>query len=85
MTIFRNIQMVTKQKLREQRHTVETLRQQSILKTEQTSQVNESIASSWQRSVSAAIPKERSAAPLLSLAQNSRLHWILPCNIVAMI
>lgn len=37
--------MVTKQKLREQRHTVETLRQQSILKTEQTSQVNESIAS----------------------------------------
>ena len=61
--------MVTKQKLREQRHTVETLRQQSILKTEQTSQVNESIASSWQRSVSAAIPKERSAAPLLSLAQ----------------
>ncbi|BBF78591.1 transcriptional regulator [Acinetobacter ursingii] len=61
--------MVTKQKLREQRHTVETLRQQSILKTGQTSQVNESIASSWQRSVSAAIPKERSAAPLLSLAQ----------------
>ncbi len=61
--------MVTKQKLREQRHTVETLRQQSILKAEQTSQVNESIASSWQRSVSAAIPKERSAAPLLSLAQ----------------
>ena len=61
--------MVTKQKLREQRHTVETLRQHSILKTEQTSQVNESIASSWQRSVSAAIPKERSAAPLLSLAQ----------------
>ena len=61
--------MVTKQMLREQRHTVETLRQQSILKTGQTSQVNESIASSWQRSVSAAIPKERSAAPLLSLAQ----------------
>lgn len=61
--------MVTKQKLREQRHTVETLRQHSILKTEQTSQVNESIASSWQRSVSAAIPKERSAAPLFSLAQ----------------
>lgn len=61
--------MVTKQKLREQRHTVETLRQHSILKTGQTSQVNESIASSWQRSVSAAIPKERSAAPLLSLAQ----------------
>ncbi|MCU4414043.1 transcriptional regulator [Acinetobacter sp. WU_MDCI_Axc73] len=61
--------MVTKQKLREQRHAVETLRQQSILKTEQTNQVNESITSSWQRSVSAAIPKERSAAPLLSLAQ----------------
>ncbi|MFW2039848.1 transcriptional regulator [Acinetobacter ursingii] len=61
--------MVTKQKLREQRHTVETLRQHSILKIGQTSQVNESIASSWQRSVSAAIPKERSAAPLLSLAQ----------------
>ncbi|MBK0062101.1 MULTISPECIES: transcriptional regulator [unclassified Acinetobacter] len=61
--------MVTKQKLREQRSTVETLRQESILSTQQAGQLNESIASSWQRSVSAAIPKERSAAPLLSLAQ----------------
>ncbi|RKG35507.1 transcriptional regulator [Acinetobacter guerrae] len=61
--------MVTKQKLREQRSRVETLRQQSISSTQQAGEMNESIASSWQRSVSAAIPKERSAAPLLTLVQ----------------
>ena len=41
-------------------------------------QLNESIESSWQRSVQAAIPENRSAAPLVSLAQQkSALHQAL--------
>ncbi|WP_130804686.1 transcriptional regulator [Acinetobacter ihumii] len=61
--------MITKQQLREQRDRIDTFRQQEQGSIAQSGQLNESIASSWQRSVSAAIPKERSAAPLLSLTQ----------------
>ncbi len=51
------------------------------LSKQQNSQLNESIASSWQRSAQAEIPENRSAAPLVNLSpqsqQQSALHHAL--------
>lgn len=62
--------MFTKQDLLHQRHTIDKLRNQSVLTPQHAEKIEQSIASSWQRSASADIPKERLAAPLLKPASN---------------
>ncbi|KXZ69789.1 Acetoin dehydrogenase operon transcriptional activator AcoR [Acinetobacter venetianus] len=62
--------MFTKQGLLQQRKSVDQLKRQNSLSPQNAEKLGQSIASSWQRSASSAIPKERLAAPLLS--QNSK-------------
>ncbi|MFG0587893.1 transcriptional regulator [Acinetobacter sp. YQ_14] len=62
--------MFTKQDLLQQRKSVDQLKRQNSLSPQNAEKLGQSIASSWQRSASSAIPKERLAAPLLS--QNSK-------------
>ena len=70
--------MMTQQDLLKKRQNIEQLRHGMSLSNTQKLQLNESIESSWQRSVQAAIPENRSAAPLVSLAQQkSALHHAL--------
>ncbi|MGE8683660.1 MAG: transcriptional regulator [Acinetobacter sp.] len=70
--------MMTQQDLLKKRQNIEQLRHGMSLSNTQKMQLNESIESSWQRSVQAAIPENRSAAPLVSLAQQkSALHQAL--------
>src|SRR5690606_40498151 len=59
--------MMTKQDLMEKRHNTDQLRQNSSLSPLHAEQLGQSIASSWQRSSSAEIPKNRLAAPLTDL------------------
>ena len=61
--------MLNKQALLQKRHQIETLRQNSSLSLQHADQLGQSILSSWQRSNSAAIPKDRDAAPLISQKQ----------------
>lgn len=63
--------MFTKQDLLQQRKSVDQLKRQNSLSPQNAEKLGQSIASSWQRSASSAIPKERLAAPLLS--QNSKI------------
>lgn len=58
--------MFTKQELIRQRQSIDQLKQQNSLSPQSAEKLEQSIASSWQRSVSSSIPKERLAAPLLS-------------------
>ncbi len=62
--------MFTKLELQQQRDRIEGLRQQLSVSPTHAQQLGQSIASSWQRSVSAEIPKDRLAAPLA----DSRAH-----------
>ncbi|WP_043970386.1 MULTISPECIES: transcriptional regulator [Acinetobacter] len=58
--------MHTKKELLQQRKQVEQLRTQSSLNPQHAEKMEQSIASSWERSTLADIPKERLAAPLLN-------------------
>lgn len=66
--------MFTKQELLLRRKSIDLLSTTPNMSPQHVERVGQSIASSWQRSVSAAIPKERLAAPLLlpKSAQNSQ-------------
>jgi len=79
--------MHTKKELLQQRKQVEQLRTQSSLNPQHAEKMEQSIASSWERSSLADIPKERLAAPLSNqlteprsslrnILQNS-LQWCL--------
>lgn len=57
--------MFTKNELQQQRERIENLRQQLSVSPSHAQQLGQSIASSWQRSVTAEIPQDRVAAPLL--------------------
>ncbi|WP_111891410.1 helix-turn-helix domain-containing protein [Acinetobacter sp. MB5] len=57
--------MFTKKDLSHHRGAVEQLRQSITWSPQQAQEIGQSIMSSWQRSVSACIPKERMAAPLV--------------------
>ncbi|PIL67587.1 transcriptional regulator, partial [Acinetobacter baumannii] len=66
--------MFTKKDLLQQRMLIDQLRTQNSLSPQNAAKLGQSIASSWERSASAAIPKERFAAPLLerkSASQNA--------------
>ncbi|MFZ7812073.1 transcriptional regulator [Acinetobacter lwoffii] len=63
--------MMTKQDLMEKRHNTDQLRQNSSLSPLHAEQLGQSIASSWQRSSSAEIPKNRLAAPLTDLKKTT--------------
>ena len=56
--------MLSQQDLLQKRDTIEQLRQSSSLSLNHADQLGQSIVSSWQRSNSASIPKDREAAPL---------------------
>jgi len=56
--------MMNKQALLEKRQRIDQFRQSSSLSPLHAEQLGQSIASSWQRSASAAIPKDRMAAPI---------------------
>ncbi|MDQ1207317.1 hypothetical protein QE380_000240 [Acinetobacter baylyi] len=62
--------MFTKQDLLQQRNSIDQLRRQNSLSPQNAEKLGQSIASSWQRSATAEIPKERLAAPLMT--QQSR-------------
>lgn len=62
--------MFTKQDLLQQRNSIDQLRRQNSLSPQNAEKLGQSIASSWQRSATAKIPKERLAAPLTT--QQSR-------------
>ncbi|OTG80177.1 transcriptional regulator [Acinetobacter sp. ANC 5054] len=77
--------MMMRQDLSEKRQNIEQLRQGMSLSKRQSSQLNESIASSWQRSAQAEIPETRSAAPLVALtpqgqAQSALQHALQHCK-----
>jgi hypothetical protein len=57
--------MFTKKDLLQQRTLIDQLRTQNSLSPQNAAKLGQSIASSWERSASAAIPKERFAAPLV--------------------
>jgi len=66
--------MFTKKDLLQQRTLIDQLRTQNSLSPQNAAKLGQSIASSWERSASAAIPKERFAAPLVdkkSASQNA--------------
>ncbi|OTG82258.1 transcriptional regulator [Acinetobacter sp. ANC 4648] len=58
--------MLNTQALLQKRHQIEILRQNSSLSLQHADQLGQSIVSSWQRSNSAEIPKNREAAPLIN-------------------
>ena len=64
--------MLSQQSLSQKRDQIELLRQRSSLSLKHADQLGQSIASSWQRSHSAAIPKDRDAAPLIHLKQDRK-------------
>ena len=59
--------MLNQQELTNKRNMIEQLRQSSSLSSKHADQLGQSIASSWQRSKSAAIPVDREAAPLMNV------------------
>ncbi|ATO20192.1 transcriptional regulator [Acinetobacter sp. LoGeW2-3] len=59
--------MMIKQSLIEHRQKIDQLRQSSSLSPAHAAQLEQSIASSWQRSSSANIPEDRLAAPLIDI------------------
>ena len=63
--------MMTKQDLAQKRHNIDQLRQSSSLSPLHAEQLGQSIASSWQRSSSAEIPKNRLAAPLTDIKKTT--------------
>ncbi|OTG61575.1 transcriptional regulator [Acinetobacter sp. ANC 3903] len=63
--------MMTKQNLMQKRHKIDQFRQSSSLSALHAEQLGQSIASSWQRSSSAEIPKDRLAAPLAHLQKET--------------
>lgn len=63
--------MMTKQDLVQKRHNIDQLRQSSSLSPLHAEQLGQSIASSWQRSSSVEIPKNRSAAPLTDVKKTT--------------
>ncbi|MGB9192274.1 MULTISPECIES: helix-turn-helix domain-containing protein [unclassified Acinetobacter] len=63
--------MMTKQNLMQKRHKIDQFRQSSSLSALHAEQLGQSIASSWQRSSSAEIPKDRLAAPLVHLQKET--------------
>lgn len=67
------------QHLIQKRQEIEKLRTSSSISTVQAEQLGKSIASSWQRSNSAEIPKDRFAAPISegSMSQGSALQHAL--------
>ncbi|EPG37402.1 hypothetical protein [Acinetobacter colistiniresistens] len=64
--------MHTKKELLQQRKQVEQLRTQSSLNPQHAEKMEQSIASSWERSSLADIPKERLAAPLSNQSTETR-------------
>jgi len=64
--------MLSQQELVQKRNLIEQLRQSSSLSLKHADQLGQSIASSWQRSNSAAIPKDRNAAPLVIQRQERK-------------
>jgi hypothetical protein len=58
--------MFTKRDLLQQRTSIDQLKRHNSLSPQSAEMLGQSIASSWQRSASSAIPKERLAAPLLA-------------------
>jgi septal ring factor EnvC (AmiA/AmiB activator) len=64
--------MLSQQELSNKRSLIEQLRQSSSLSLKHADQLGQSIASSWQRSNSAAIPKDRDAAPLMNVKQERK-------------
>ena len=63
--------MMNKQSLIQKRQQIEQFRQSSSLSPWHAEQLGQSIASSWQRSASAEIPKNRAAAPLVHLQKET--------------
>ncbi|AXY56960.1 transcriptional regulator [Acinetobacter chinensis] len=61
--------MMNQQELVKKRNKIEQLRQSSSLSLHHADLLGQSIASSWQRSTSADIPKDREAAPLITIKQ----------------
>ena len=59
--------MMTEQSLIQHRQKIDQLRQSSSLSPLHAAQLEQSIVSSWQRSSSADIPKDRLAAPLIDI------------------
>lgn len=57
--------MFTKKDLSHHRGAIEQLRQSLTWSPQQAQEIGQSIMSSWQRSISACIPRERTAAPLV--------------------
>lgn len=64
--------MFTKKELLQQRMLVEQCRTQSVLNPKHAEKLGQSIASSWERSTQANIPKERDAAPLQDQSTESK-------------
>ncbi len=59
--------MLSQEELLKKRNWIEQLRQSSSMSLKHADQLGQSIVSSWQRSKSAEIPQDRTAAPLLNL------------------
>lgn len=64
--------MLSQQELTKKRNLIEQLRQSSSLSLKHADQLGQSIASSWQRSNTAEIPKDRDAAPLVIQKQSMK-------------
>jgi hypothetical protein len=70
--------MMNKQILLEKRNKIDQFRHGSVRSLSQAEELGHTIMSSWQRSDSAAIPNERSAAPLVNVQKNfSPLQYAL--------
>ena len=70
--------MMNKQVLLEKRNKIDQFRHGSVRSLSQAEELGHTIMSSWQRSDSAAIPNERSAAPLVNVQKNfSPLQYAL--------
>ena len=66
--------MFTKRDLLQQRTSIDQLKRQNSLSPQSADMLGQSIASSWQRSASSEIPKERLAAPLLARHQKVKTN-----------
>ena len=75
--------MLNQQELLKKRNLIEQLRQSSSLSLKHADQLGQSILSSWKRSTLAAIPKDRSAAPIIdqSISKGTALeHALKSCS-----
>ncbi len=70
------------QHLIQKRQEIEKLRTSSSISTVQAEQLGKSIASSWQRSNSAEIPKDRFAAPISERNCFTKCFTIQRCNML---